>query len=116
MEWFMTYGLTIVFAAVLSLIIFLLLVGPMSSLLGANSRLKKARSFFMMALFIVLILGGIAPVIDVNLDMGEDAPAMEYVWNAAQKLQTTMIYLALFLFGFCIVMTVLAASLGRHDD
>ncbi len=116
MDWFMTYGLTIVFAAILSLVIFLLMVGPMSILLGANSRIKKARPFFTMALFIILLLGGIAPVINVSLNMAEDTPSMEYVWNAAQKMQTTMIYLALFLFGFCIVTTVLAASLGRRDD
>lgn len=115
MDWFLTNCFMPVFATAFSLVIFLLLLGPTRKLLGANSHLEKARPFFVMSLFIILLLGGIAPVIDVKLDMGS-ANNMEYVWEATKELQVPMISLASFLFGYCIVMTVLAASLGRRDD
>ncbi|MDY7009277.1 MAG: hypothetical protein SVV80_00790 [Planctomycetota bacterium] len=114
--WFFSYALFLIMAVVVGLLVFLLVVAPMRRLLGANSRLKQARPFFVMTLLVILILGAIAPVIGEGLDLPEDSAFMEYVWCAAGNLDDTVLSVALFLFGYVIVMTVLTAALGRYRD
>ncbi len=114
--WFFSYAMFLVMAAAVGLIVFLLVVAPMRRLLGANSRLKQARPFFVTALLVILILGAIAPVIGESLDLPEDSAFMEYFWSAAGNLDGTVLSVALFLFGYVIVMTVLTAAMGRYRD
>ncbi len=114
--WFFSYALFLIMAAAVGLIVFLLVVLPMRRLLGANSRLKQARPFFVMTLLAILILGAIAPAIGESLDLPEGSHFMEYFWRAAGDLDGTVLSVALFLFGYVIVMTVLTAALGRYRD
>ena len=103
-------------AVLLALIVFLLVWLPMRRLLGANSRLKSARPFFVRALLVILVLGAIAPVVGERPDLPEDAAFMEYVWHAAGNLEDSLVRVGLYLFGFVVVMTILAAALGRCRD
>ena len=114
--WFFSNALFLIMAAGVGLIVFLLVVAPMRRLLGANSRLKQARPFFVMSLLVVLILGAIAPAIGESLCLPEDSAFLEYFWDAAGDLGGTVLSVALFLFGYVIVMTVLTAALGRYRD
>ena len=108
------YGAELLLAVIVALAVFLVVLGPMRRLLGANARLKQARPFFTRALFVVLLLGALAPVIGDR--PAEADSCMEYVWQAADALESVLLSVVLFLFGFVLVMTVLAAALGRYRD
>ncbi len=118
MTWmeFASYAVFLGMGLVVALIVFLLVVGPMRKLLKANSRTKQARSFFIRTLFIILILAAITPIVGKNLGYCEDKAFMEHVWRAAGDLEDSLIYIGLYLFGFVVLMTVMAAALGRIRD
>ena len=105
-----------VLAVVVGLVLFLLVWRPARKLLGANARLLAARPFFIRTLFLLTMIGAIAPVIGESPDAGPDAAFMEQVWQAAGHLKQTVTFAGLYLFGFVVVMTILAASLGRLRD
>jgi len=113
---FLGYAVLFAMAVVVGLIVFLLVVGPLRRLLGANSRLEQARSFFTRSLFIILMLAAMAPVAGKGVTVKEGSPFLEVVWQAAGRLNDVLLYVGLYLFGFVVVMTVLAAALGRYRD
>ena len=118
MTWhdFLGYAVLFALAVVVALIVFLLVWRPVRRLLGANARLQQARPFFIRTLFVVLLLGAIQPVAGKGVSLPEGSAFMEYVWQAAGQLDQTLLIVGLYLFGFVIVMTVLAAALGRYRD
>ena len=114
MHEFAGYGVLFAMAIVVGLIVFLLVWGPMRRLLGANDRLQQARAFFVRTLFIVLLLAAMAPVAGKGVTLDEDARFMQYVLQAAGRLNDVLLYVGLYLFGFVVLMTILTASLGRY--
>lgn len=110
------YLVLFVLAAAVGLVLFLLVWRPARKLLSANDRLLAARPFFIRTLFLLIMIGAIAPVIGETAGAGADAAFMEHVWQAAGQLQETVIFSGLYLFGFVLVLTILAASLGRFRD
>ncbi len=130
------HGLVPAMAAGLGVVVFLLVWLPMRRLLGANSRLKRARPFFVRTLLLVLLLGAIAPAIDKSLDLDGKSKAakattqaqtaaadtlehedfMQAVWQAAGELEGSFIAAGLYLFGFVVIMAILAATLGKYRD
>ena len=113
---FWCYAAVGIAAAIAGLLVFLLVWLPMRRMLGANDRLKQTRAFFVRALLLVILLGAIAPVIGRKVNLPEGSATMEYVWQAAGMLGTTCVVLAIYLFGFVVVMAILAASLGKYRD
>lgn len=113
---FLCYAIVFAAAAIAGLLVFLLTWLPMRRMLGANDRLKQTRPFFVRTLFLVMLLSAIAPVVGRKVNLSEGSATMEYVWQAAGMLGTTCVVLAIYLFGFVVVMTILAASLGKYRD
>ena len=112
------YGYLALFAlaAGLGILVFVLVWLPMSRLLSANSRLQRAKPFFVRTLMLIMLLGAIGPVVGEGLDLPKTAAPMEYIWQAAGKLQNSFIALGLYLFGYVVIMTILAAALGKYRD
>ena len=113
---FWCYAVVSIAATIAGLLVFLLVWLPMRRMLGANDRLKQTRPFFVRTLLLVMLLGAIAPVIGDEVNLSAGSATMEYVWQAAGMLGTTCMVLAIYLFGFVVVMTILAASLGKYRD
>lgn len=112
------YGYLVLFAlaAGLGTLVFVLVWLPMSRLLSANSRLKQAKPFFVRTLMLIMLLGAIGPVVGTELNLPKTAAPMEYIWQAAGELQGSFIAVGLYLFGYVVIMTILAAALGKYRD
>ena len=112
------YGYSVLFALAtgLGILVFVLVWLPMSRLLSANSRLQQAKPFFVRTLMLIMLLGAIGPVVGKGLDLPEGSAPMEYIWQAAGELQGTFIAVGLYLFGYVLIMTILAATLGKYRD
>ena len=116
MEEWMAYALMHILAAAVGALVFVLVWLPMQKLLSANSRLRQAKPFFVRTLLIVMVLGALAPVVGNTLSIDEDTAGMEIVWKTAGKLGDSLLAVGLYLFGFVVVMTILAATLGKYSD
>ena len=112
----LAYALMYAMAAALGAVVFALIWLPLRKLLRANSLLVATAPFFTRTLLIVLVIGALAPIVGESLDINDQTAAMEIVWQAADKLGNSLLAVGLYLFGFVIVMAVLAATLGRHHD
>ncbi len=110
------YAPVVIAGALVGLAVFLLVWRPLRKLMGLNERLWNAQAFFGRAMLVTFVLGGMAPVIGTALPVERGASFMEYVWAVGGQLQYSVLYVALFLFGYSILLAVLAASLGRFRD
>lgn len=112
------YGYSVLFAlaAGLGTLVFVLVWLPMARLLGANSRLQQAKPFFVRTLILVMLLGAVGPVVGEGLNLPETAAPMEYIWQAAGELESSFLAVGLYLFGYVVIMTILAATLGKYRD
>ena len=112
------YGYSVLFAlaAGLGILVFVLVWLPMARLLSANSRLKQAKPFFVRTLMLIMLLGALAPVVGKGLNLPQTAAPMEYIWQAAGKLDGSFWAVGLYLFGFVVIVTILAATLGKYRD
>jgi len=126
-------GLGMAFAA--ALLVFVLVYPPMRRMLGMNSALKGARSFYGRTFFIVMLLAAWMPILeemDLPLASGvgaaeggaeavapaaEEPPAfMEIVWDVADDLDEVLLSVGIFLLAYVVVLTVVYAALGRIRD
>ncbi|KPJ77353.1 MAG: hypothetical protein AMS14_00725 [Planctomycetes bacterium DG_20] len=123
-------GLGMAFAA--ALVVFVLVYPPMRRMLGVNSALRAARSFYGRTFFIVMLLAAWAPILE-SLDVPaaesaeegaeaavaapEKTPAfMETVWDVAGDLEDVCLSVGIFLLAYVVVLTIVYAALGRIRD
>ena len=114
--WIVMAALVIVAAA----IIICMIAKPMRALLGANSYMAPAKSFYVRAFGLTVFLGALASIVGrqplaAAEGQGHRA-AMEYVWWVAGGLGSAFWSIALFLAGYVLLLTVLFAVLGRYRD
>ncbi len=96
-----------------------LIAKPIRSLLGANSYMAPAQSFYVRALVLAASLGALATVAGKDMpceDQRKAFAAMEYVWWVADGLEPALWSITLFLMGYVLLLTILFAVLGRYRD
>jgi len=118
MTWneFLACGVLLAAVVATALIVFFLVWGPMHRLLGANSRLKQARSFFVLSFFIVLVLSAIAPVAGQTVQADEETIFADYLSQVAGRLGPSVAMIAVVLFAYAVLMAIMSATLGRYRD
>ena len=100
----------------MAVVAFLVAWGPMHRLLGANSRLKQARAFFVQSMFVVLVLSAIAPVAGQMVQADEETTFAGYLSQAAELLGPSVAAIAVVLFAYAVLMAIMSATLGRYRD
>jgi len=113
---FWGYLLELVFASLLGLAVFLIMLKPLRMLMGFNSRLAAAKTFYVRSLFVLLMLTALIPVAGSYSNLPSDASMMEYVWHAAGELNNVMIGQAIVLGAYVVIMAVLSLGLARFRD
>ena len=104
-----------VMAMLVGLLVFMLVVRPLKNLLSGNKALERAQGFFVRMLLVIMVIGSIGPVIGSG-GTKEGQKFMEFLWQQAGQLGDSLVVIGLYLFGFVVLMTVLAATLGRNRD
>ncbi len=108
-----------VLAVSASVTVVCLIAKPMRNLLGANSYMAPAQSFYVRAFALAASLGALATIADKNIpcpDQRKSMAAMEYVWWVVDGLEPVFWSVALFLMGYVLLLTILFAVLGRYRD
>lgn len=116
---FIAWLIFVALAIVVAIIVVRLIGKPMRALLGANSYMAVAQSFYLRAFALVLYLGVLAAVVGKPIpgpEVGKSMASMEYVWWVANNLEPAFWSISLFSFGFVVVLTILLAVLGRYRD
>ncbi|KPK78873.1 MAG: hypothetical protein AMJ81_14685 [Phycisphaerae bacterium SM23_33] len=109
----------------IAVIVFLLVYPPMRKLLGINSTLAAAGSFYTRTFLIVLLLAVWAAV--MGMDLGKPAaaatqpaaprpPFMQAVWKVADDLEQLLWPMAVILGVYVALLTVVYAAVGRCRD
>jgi hypothetical protein len=88
---------------------------PMSVLLKANSYISPARSFYLRAFTVVVVLAALATVSETGAPESDKA-FMEYVWWIVETLQPVLYMLSFWVMGYAALMTLLFMILGRYRD
>jgi hypothetical protein len=88
---------------------------PMRELLGANSYILPARSFYLRAFTVLVFLAAFATVSKINTP-DNDKAFMEYVWWIVESAQPLLLALSLWLIGYAALLTLLFVVLGRYRD
>ena len=88
---------------------------PMQELLGANSYISPARSFYLRAFTVLVFLAALAAVSETDTPEADKA-CMEYVWWIVKAAQPLFMALSLWLIGYAALLTLLFVVLGRYRD
>ena len=94
---------------------FLIIRKPMRNLLSVNSYISPARAFYTRAFIMIVSLGALASVVELDAPDSDQA-GMECVWWAVENLEPVLWSTALFSMGFVLMLTILYAVLGRYHD
>ena len=96
-----------------------LMAKPIHRLLGANSYMAPAQSFYVRAFAVAASLGALATIAGRDIpcpDQRKSMAAMEHVWWVVEGLEPAFWIIALFLMGYVVLLTILFAVLGRYRD
>lgn len=99
-----------------SLLVFLLLRGPARRLLTMNSRLAETKPYFLRVLFVLILLVILSTTAGQWITLPKGSAFMEYVWQAAGKLDGVFGWLAVIVGSYSLAIVVLVVGLGRHKD
>ena len=108
-----------VLAVASAVVVVWLIAKPMRALLGANSYMSPAQSFYVRAFALAASLGALATVAGKNIpcpDQRKAMAAMEHVWWVVDGLEPMFWAIALFLVCYVLLLTILFAVLGRYRD
>lgn len=88
---------------------------PMRELLGVNSYISPARSFYLRAFSVLVILAALSVV--SQIDAPESGKAfMEYVWWVVKATHPVLSALSIGLIVYAAVLAILFVVLGRYRD
>jgi len=114
---FIAWSMLAAVAGGLTIIVVLLVRGPMRAVLTANAYLSPASPFYIRTFVLVVALAAIAAVAGAGLPCEKQSEnTMTLVWWAAGQLHPLCWSLGGFLMGYVLLLTVLFAALGRYRD
>jgi preprotein translocase subunit SecG len=85
-------------------------------LLQHTIRLPAGVTFYLRSFLLILFLSALSAAIGTSFDLKPDSRFMEYVWNEAQGLSSTLENSLWFVAIYVVVVTILVATLKVKDD
>ncbi|HEU5457531.1 MAG TPA: hypothetical protein VFU68_02825 [Terracidiphilus sp.] len=110
------YLILLAISAAIPTILFLLLRASLCNLLRHILKVKAGITFYMRSFLLILYLAALPSTIKFSFNLKPDAHFMEYVWQGADGLSSSLQYLLVYVAVYLVLITILVATLKVKVD
>ncbi len=106
----------LVLSLAVPIILFLLLRASLIDLLRHTLKVQAGITFYLRSFLLVLFLSALSAAIGTSFDLKQDSRFMEYVWQGAEGVSSTLEKTLWFVAIYLVLITILVATLKIKDD